>query len=95
MKAEHALQTAKIYNGNPGKEEYDLAPDDDVKQGKSALLTWIVKDYRQMNVFVRCFYFDTKATITANIPPAINRCSVTLEMTANGTIVGKTQMKCQ
>jgi hypothetical protein len=95
VKAEHALQTAKIYNGNPGKEEYDLAPDDDVKQGKNALLSWIVKDYRQMNVFVRCFYFDTKATITANIPPAITKCSVKLEMTANGTIVGKTQMTCQ
>jgi hypothetical protein len=95
VKAEHALQTAKIYNGNPGKEEYDLVPDDDVKQGKNALLTWIVKDYRQMNLFVRCFYFDTKVTITANVPPAINRCSVKLEMTANGTIVGKTQMTCQ
>ena len=95
VKAEHALQTAKIYNGNPGKQEYDLKPDDDAKQGKSLLLTWILKDYRDMNLFVRCFYYDTGATVTANIPAAVNKCSVTLEMTASGEIAGKSQMECQ
>jgi len=94
-KAEHALQTAKIYNGTPGKEEYDLRPDDETQKGKSALLTWIVKDYRTMNLFVRCFYYDTKVTVTANIPAPVNKCSVTLEMKADGTIVGKSQMKCE
>lgn len=95
VKAEHVLQTAKIYNGNPGREEYDLRPDDDAKQGKNLLLTWIVKDYRDMNLFVRCFYYDTKVTITANIPAAVNKCSVTLQMTASGQIAGKSQMTCQ
>ena len=94
-KTEHALQTAKIYNGNPGKEEYDLRPDDEAQKGKSLLLTWVLKDYRTMNLFVRCFYYDTKATVTANIPAPVNKCSVALEMTANGTIVGKSQMKCE
>jgi hypothetical protein len=94
-KAEHALQTAKIYNGNPGKEEYDLRPDDEAQKGKSAILTWILKDYRSMNLFVRCFYYDTKATVTANIPAPVNKCSVTLEMKADGTIVGKSLMKCE
>jgi hypothetical protein len=95
VKAEHALQAAKIYNGNPGKEEYDLRPDDEAQKGKSLLLTWILKDYRTMNLFVRCFYYDTKATVTANIPAPVNKCSVTLEMKADGTIVGKSQMKCE
>ena len=94
-KTEHALQTAKIYNGNPGKEEYDLRPDDEAQKGKSAILTWILKDYRSMNLFVRCFYYDTKATITANIPAPVNKCSVTLEMKTDGTIVGKSMMKCE
>jgi hypothetical protein len=94
-KAEHALQTAKIYNGNPGKEEYDLRPDDEAQKGKTLLLTWALKDYRSMNLFVRCFYYDTKATVTANIPAAVNKCSVTLEMKSDGTIVGKSQMKCE
>jgi hypothetical protein len=95
VKSEHALQTAKIYNGNPGKEEYDLRPDDEVQKGKSALMTWVVKDYRSMNVFVRCYYYDTKATVTANIPAPVNKCSVSLETKADGTIVGKSQMKCE
>jgi hypothetical protein len=95
VKSDHALQTAKIYNGNPGKEEYDLRPDDEAQKGKSALLTWILKDYRTMNLFVRCFYYDTKATVTANIPAAVNKCSVALEMKSDGTIVGKSQMKCE
>jgi hypothetical protein len=95
VKAEHALQTAKIYNGNPGKEEYDLRPDDEAQKGKILLLSWILKDYRSMNLFVRCFYYDTKATVTANIPAPVNKCSVTLEMKADGTIVGKSQMKCE
>jgi hypothetical protein len=48
-----------------------------------------------MNLFVRCFYYDTKVTITANIPAAVNKCSVTLQMTASGQIAGKSQMTCQ
>ena len=50
---------------------------------------------RDMNLFVRCFYRDTKVTVTANIPTAVNTCSVTLGTTANGTIVGKSTTKCQ
>ena len=95
VKADHGLQTAKVYNGNPGKEEYDLRPDDEAQKGKTVLLTWVLKDYRTMNLFVRCFYYDTKATVTANIPASVNKCSVTLEMKADGTIVGKSQMKCE
>jgi hypothetical protein len=95
VKAEHALQTAKIYNGNSGKDEYDLRPDDEAQKGKSLLLTWALKDYRTMNLFVRCFYYDTKATVTANIPASVNKCSVALEMKGDGTIVGKSQMKCE
>jgi len=34
-------------------------------------------------------------TMTANIPALVNKCSATLEMTANGAIVGKSQMKCE
>ena len=94
-KSEHAFQTVKIYNGNPGKEEYDLRPDDESKKGKSVRLTWVLKDYRTMNLFIRCYYYDTKATITANIPASVNKCSVTLEMKTDGTIVGKSQMKCE
>jgi hypothetical protein len=95
VKSEHAFQTAKIYNGTAGKEEYDLRPDDEAQKGRSALLAWQLKDYRTMNLFVRCFYSDTKATVTANIPAAIGKCSLNLTMTPGGAIVGKSTMKCQ
>ena len=91
----HSFQTAKIYNGTAGKEEYDLRPDDESQKGRSALLAWQLKDYRSMNLFVRCFYYDTKATVTANIPAAIGKCSLNLTMTSKGDIVGKSTMKCE
>ena len=95
VKSEHAFQTASILNGTPGKEEYDLRPDDEATKGKTALMTWDLKAYRTMPLFVRCHYFDTKATVTATIPASVAKCTVTIEMTANGTIVGKSTMKCQ
>jgi hypothetical protein len=58
-------------------------------------MTWDLKAYRTMPLFVRCHYFDTKATVTATIPASVAKCTVTIEMTANGTIVGKSTMKCQ
>jgi hypothetical protein len=94
-KGEHQLKTAKVYNGDAGKKEFDLKPDDQTKQGKNLILSWSLKDYRDMNLFARCFYYDTNATVTANIPSALTKCSVTLEMTSNNQIVGKSQMKCQ
>jgi hypothetical protein len=94
-KSEHAFQTVKIYNGNPGKEEYDLRPDDESKKGKSVRLTWVLKDYRSMNLFARCFYYDTKETVTKDIPAAVQKCTLTLQLDAKGTIFGKSQMQCE
>ena len=95
LKGEHLFKTAKVYNGDPGKNEFDLKPDDQKKQGKKVVLSWSLKDYRDMNVFARCFYFDTSVTATASIPSTINNCSVTLEFDSNNQIVGRSQMKCQ
>jgi hypothetical protein len=95
VKIEHLFKTAKIYNGDPGKDEFDLKPDDEAKRSKNLILSWSLKDYRDMNLFVRCFYYDTSVTVTANIPSTINKCSVTLELTSSNQIVGKPQMKCQ
>jgi|ERR1017187_138988 hypothetical protein len=94
-KTEHLFKTAKIYNGDPGKDEFDLKPDDQAKRSKNLILSWSLKDYRDMNLFVRCSYYDTSVTVTAYIPSTINKCYVTLELTSNNQIVGKSQMKCQ
>ena len=95
FKGEHLFKTAKVYNGDPGKNEFDLKPDDQKKQGKKVILSWSLKDYRDMNVFARCFYYDINVTVTASIPSTVNVCSVTLEFTSSNQIVGESQMKCQ
>lgn len=47
-----------------------------------------------MILFVRCSYHDTNATVTANVPRSITKCSVSLERSAGNRIVGKSEMKC-
>jgi len=70
------LKTAKVYNGKAGGQEYDLAPDDTRTHGRRLTLSWNLKDYRQMNLFVRCFYHDTEATIHADLPARLTSCSL-------------------
>lgn len=72
-----------------------MKPDDQAKRSKNLILSWRLKDYRDMNLFIRCSYYDSSVTVTANIPSTINKCSVTLELTSSNQIVGKSQMKCQ
>jgi hypothetical protein len=76
-KSEHKFQHPNIYNGTPGKEEYDLAPDHEQSQGKQIHQSWEVVNYRTMNVFVRCGYAGTPATLVANLPPAFKICNLT------------------
>jgi hypothetical protein len=94
-KIQRRFKTAKLYNGNPGKDEFDLKPDDQVKQGNQVVLSWNLRGYRDMNVFVRCFYQDTSATLAANVPQSIVKCSVVLEMDSKNRIIGTSRMKCE
>ena len=94
-RAEHAFKTLKVYNGDPGKEEFDLKPDGQSKQGKMVTLSWNLNGYRDMNLFVRCFYHGTDATINATVPKSVAKCSVTLGFSSNNEIQGKSVMKCQ
>jgi hypothetical protein len=91
----HAFKTAKVYNGSPGKDEYDLKPDNDVKLGNKVTLSWNLKDYRDMNLFTRCYYRDTNATVVADLPKPLGTCSVTLQFNARNEIVGKSEMSCR
>jgi hypothetical protein len=94
-KLEHLFKTAKIYNGAAGGKEFDLEPDDQKKAGKTLVLSWNLDAYRDVNLFVRCFYHDTSATLHADLPPPLKKCSVTLEFNSANEIVGKSRMACQ
>lgn len=95
VSSEHVFKTAAVYNGEPGKAEYELKPDNESGLGRKLVLSWRLKDYRDMNLFVRCYYRDSSATVTASLPSRLTSCSVFLEMNAKNEIVGRSRMTCQ
>src|SRR5215472_6356485 len=45
-KTQHAFERISVYNGKSGSQEYDLAPDDEKRQGNRITQTWMLKGYR-------------------------------------------------
>jgi hypothetical protein len=80
-KSEHKFERPSIYNGDPGKQEYDLAPDDTQTTGKRVKQTWNLTDYRKMNLFIRCRYQGTPATVVTNLPAPLKTCTFTFQNT--------------
>lgn len=93
-KSEHKFVHPSIYNGNPGKEEYDLAPDDEQTQGKQIHQSWIAANYRTMNLFVRCRYAGTSATLVANLPPALKTSNYTFQNMGGNQPAGAPSFEC-
>jgi hypothetical protein len=93
--SEHRLRMPKIYNGKPGGEEYELKPDGQKTAGKKTVFLWKLSDYRDLNLFVRCVYHGTPATVTADILPALTNCTATLELTPKGEVIGRSEMACK
>ena len=91
----HRFRMPKIYNGKPGGEEYELKPDGQKTVGKKTIFLWKLSDYRDLNLFVRCVYHGTAATVTADIPTALKTCTATLELTAKGDVIGRSEMACK
>lgn len=73
-KTEHKFARPSIFNGTPGKQEYELAPDDTQTKGRQVRETWNIGDYRDMNLFVRCRYLGTSATVVIDIPAPVKTC---------------------
>ncbi len=92
---DHEFLRINIYNGKPGGEEYDLAPDDEHKSGRKITQVWNVKDYRSMPVFVRCRYRGTDAVKDVTVPTEYRKCTFTFEMDKNNEIVGKSEFSCK
>jgi hypothetical protein len=91
----YAFQRISVYNGKPGGQEYDLAPDDESKSGKRITQLWKVQDYRSMPVFLRCRYHGTEKALVRDVPTGIDKCRQTIELTAKGDIVGRSEMSCK
>ena len=71
----HKFLRPSIYNGEPGKQEYELAPDDEKQSaGNMIRQTWNLADYRDMNLFVRCRYDGTNETREKNLPLPLKTC---------------------
>lgn len=91
----HRFKMPKIYNGKSGGEEYELKPDGQKTAGKKTIFLWKLTDYRDLNLFVRCVYHGTSATVTADIPAALKTCTATLELTPKGEVIGRSEMACK
>jgi hypothetical protein len=92
---EHAFERVSIFNGTPGGQEYDLAPDLEKKVATRVTQTWKLKDYRSMNIFLRCRYHDTTAVLFRDVPAALQTCTLTFTLEKNGDIVGKSAAICR
>lgn len=93
--AGHEFERINIYNGKPGGEEYDLAPDDETRAGGKITQVWFLKDYRSKGIFVRCRYRGTNAVTTLDAPAKYQKCSFTFEMDKKGNITGKPEFLCK
>jgi hypothetical protein len=91
----HTFERISVYNGNPGGQEYELAPDESsVRKGK-VTQRWKLSGYRSMNIFLRCRYRGTAAVLTRDLPAAIQSCVFRFSMDSKGKIFGKPEMECR
>ncbi len=93
--SEHAFERVSIYNGTPGAQEYDLAPDDEKNTAGKIIQTWNLKDYRAMNLFLRCRYHDTSATLFMDAPAIYTTCTFTFTLDKKGNFLGKSNLLCR
>jgi hypothetical protein len=91
----HDFERINIYNGKPGAEENDLAPDDETQAGRKITQAWILKDYRSMDIFVRCRYRGTTEVKTLDVPAKYQKCTFTFEMDKKNTIIDKSEFSCK
>jgi hypothetical protein len=95
----HAFQRISVYNKD-ARQEYDLAPDDEKRVQGRIVQTWRLKDYRALPLFLRCRFAGTEATLTRELPKALQSCEFRFRMDKKGNIIttdgaGKPEVKCQ
>nr|AUN37731.1 hypothetical protein [uncultured bacterium] len=92
---QHPFDRVSIYNGKQGGQEYELAPDEEKKVGAKVTQTWILKDYRSMNIFLRCRYQGTQIVRAQDIPASFQTCVFEFDISRNGKITGGRSFACR
>ncbi|ANC91252.1 hypothetical protein A6A40_04660 [Azospirillum humicireducens] len=64
-----------------------LAPDREVRRGRSIVQVWEFSGSRRETVFLLCRYRNTQATLAADLPRHIRRCTLTLETDIRGAVL--------
>ena len=95
VNAGHPFDRVSIFNGKQGGREYDLAPDDEKSARGKITQTWFLKDYRSMNIFLRCRYQGTEMVTSTDIPANIQTCTFTFDISRNGKITGGRSFACK
>ena len=93
--AGHPFDRISIYNGKQGGQEYELAPDDEKKVRSKVTQSWILKDYRSMNIFLRCRYQGTEMVVAKDIPANIQTCTFAFDISPKGQITGGRSFACR
>jgi hypothetical protein len=92
---EHPFERVSIFNGTPGGKEYELAPDLQNQMGRNVSQNWNLKDYRSMNIFLRCRYHDTAAVLFRDVPAGLQTCTFTFTSEKKGDFIGKSSLTCR
>ena len=93
--AKHPFDRVSIYNGKSGGQEYDLAPDDEKQVRGKVTQSWFLKDYRSMNIFLRCRYQGTEEVFSKDIPANIATCTFVFDIDRKGNITGGRSFACR
>jgi hypothetical protein len=92
---QHNFERVSIYNVDKSGREYDLAPDNETRTGGKVVQSWNLKDYRSMNILLRCRYHDTAVVLYKEAPAALTRCAFTFALDKNGSFIGKSDLVCR
>ena len=95
VSAQRKFLRPSLYNGTRGKQEYELAPDKQENQGRRIRQTWILSDYRDMNIFVRCRYENTAATLATDLPAALKTCVFSFENVGGKVVISSPSFECK
>jgi hypothetical protein len=92
---QRSFERISVYNGMPGEQEFDLAPDDQKEKGAKITQTWDLKAYRTMNIFIRCRYHNTSVVLLQDLPRALTVCKLQFILDSKGKIAGESSMECR
>jgi hypothetical protein len=94
--APHSFFHVNVFNGKPGKQEADLAPDFEERTGSTSKIVqgWFLKDYRAEPIFFRCQYRGTKDVVNVPVPAKYGVCTFSFVMKKN-EIVGTPEFACK